>query len=260
MGEHNLHERAGVLPRLNKAYKMKVHCYKTPDLLLRSGTPLVLHDLMKTTTLVLWLNRLHDLRLPITEDMTEDVPLPQSSSEEESREQSTSGAYRAAENLQTLKAVELCLRHERPGMLELLPHRAKHLLTLARATPLDPPDDFPMLDLPFVFARLGRLFRDAGLLLHPTIYGPFLLGLTDPLGKIVVEWDKTWVLYPPYRRLAQEDFTLRKHRLLKAEGWTILQVPHQELEGQVDRAAQVDFLRRFAKSRGLQHLLSEVET
>lgn len=34
--------------------------------------------------------------------------------------------------------------------------------------------------------------------LHPCLYGPFLLELSDPLTQVVVEWDKPWLLGPPY--------------------------------------------------------------
>lgn len=257
--ERKLHERPQVLATLNKAYKQKIFCYKTPDLLLRSGAPMVLHDLMKTTTLVAWLNRLHDLRLPITPDMVDKVPLHTESDNfaEGPPSQTPAGVRRATENLELLKIVELCLRHERPGVMEMLPHRAKHLVSLARNTPLEPPEDFQMPELPFIFARLGRLFRDAGLLLHPIIYGPYLLELADPLGRLVIEWDANWTLYPPWRRRAQEDFTRRKHRLLAAEGWTVLCVSQAELQAQSDRQAQVDFLRRFASEHSLDHLRLE---
>lgn len=256
MVEQKLHKRPGVLSRVNTAYKQKIFCYKVPDLLLRSGAALVLRDLMKTSTLVLWLNRLHDLRLPIVPSMVDGVPWPGKDDGSSSAPPSTTvaGARRAAENLRELKVVELCLRHERPGVVEALSHKPRHLLTLARRTPLEPPEDFEMLELPFVFAGLSRLFRDVGILLHPTIEGPYLLELADPLGRVVVEWDENWSLYPPWRRKAQEEFVRRKHLHLKSEGWKVLCISLAEIQGLPDRGSKLDFVERFATEHGLDHL------
>lgn len=257
--EQRLHERPGVLSKVNAAYRQKIFCYTVPDLLLRSGAELVLHDLMRMSALVLWLTRLHDLRLPIVPDMVDAVPLPKEPSCPSGAPPSTTaaGARRAAENLRILKVVELCLRHERPGVAEALPHKPRHLLTLARATPFEPPEDLEMLELPFVFAGLSRLFRDIGVLLHPTIYGPYLLELTDPLGRLVVEWDENWSLYPPWRRKAQEEFVRRKHAHLKAEGWQVLCVPLTELQSLPDRGSKLDFVGKFVAERELGHLRVE---
>lgn len=246
--EQRLHERPGVVHSLNKVYKQKVFCYKNPDLLLRSGLPLVLKDLMKTTTLVIWLLRLHELRVPITASMA------MSAAQSGFTASGLDAAWRAARNLESLKVAELYLRHERPEMLAVLPPGAQHLLTVARRTPLDPPEDFEILELPFVFASLGRLFRRLGYVLHPTIYGPYLLELADPLGRLVVEWDSNWALYPPWRRQAHEDFVRRKHLLLRAEGWRVLCVPLAAFQALPDRAARLDFARRFAGEQGLEHL------
>merc|ERR1712232_1315553 len=95
--------------------------------------------------------------------------------------------HRIARNLELLKITEFCLRHERPSTFATLPPRALHVLSEARDAPLEPPESYEMLELPFVFAELGRLFRSAGFLLHPTIYGPYLLELADPLGRVAVE-------------------------------------------------------------------------
>lgn len=34
--------------------------------------------------------------------------------------------------------------------------------------------------------------------LHPSVYGPFLLELSDPLSRVVVEWDMPWLLVPSW--------------------------------------------------------------
>merc|ERR1712187_886766 len=109
-------------------------------------------------------------------------------------------AHRAAANLEALKLAELCLRHERTPALMSLPPMARHLLTLAQETPWEPPEDYPVLESPFVFAELGRLCRAEGLLLHPSLHGPYFLELSDPLGRVALEWDASWQLYRPWQQ------------------------------------------------------------
>merc|ERR1719329_301709 len=82
------------------------------------------------------------------------------------------------ENLEALKMVEFCLRHERPVLYEHLSPACVHFLDDARRAQLHPPNDYEMLELPFVMAELRRGFRKAGIFLHPTIYGPYLLELS----------------------------------------------------------------------------------
>lgn len=266
--EHRLHERPGVVNALNKQYKFKIHCYKTPDFLLRSGLPMVLHDLMKTTTLALWLGRMHDLRLPLTAKMASILPpLPRKASagreaggdddEDGSWEGAQAGlAKRAAENLEALKIAELCLRHERDAtVVSSLPQRARHLLTLARKTPLEPQEEQQLLELPFVFGELGSLLRRLGIALHPTLCGPYLLELADPLGRMVVEWDANWLLYPPWRQKAHKDFVQRKHKHLRAEGWRVVCLPLSDFRRlDASREARLAWLRRAVEAHGLGHL------
>lgn len=272
--ELGIHERAGVVDRLNKLYKRKVLTYKTPDLILRSGLPLLLHDLLTTKMVAMWLVQLYELRIPVTADMVAvSKPMPISASgiaelagvgrhRRQDDRKSDDAAFgngeflekRATANLEALKMVELCLRHERPEVLASLSQKAQHLLTVARRTPLAPPQDFGMLELPFVFAGLGKLFRSMGVLLHPTVYGPYLLELADPLSRVVVEWDTNWELYPPWRRFQHAHYVRRKHLHLRAEGWQVLHVPLAEFQALADRDAQLAFLERFVEDRDLERL------
>lgn len=249
--EHRIHERRGVVGTLNARFKHKVFNYKMPDLLLQAGLPMLQQDLMKTVTIGLWLSRLHELRLPITAAMAAVAePLP-GGRDEVGPPTEAVWARRATDNLERLKRVELCLRHERdPVVVAALPLKARHLLTVAQQTPLQPPDDYSMLELPFVFGELSVLLRKLGILLHPTIFGPYLLELADPLGRIVVEWDTTWVLYPPYRQKSHKDFVQRKHLHLRAEGWQVVCLPLAEFRA-LERGQRLEWVRRAAEARSL---------
>lgn len=260
------HQRSGVIDKLNTVYKQKVRGWRKAELLLRSGMPMLLNDIMKTATLVAWLQRLHDLDVQIhvadavepghheadNEPEAKNVDAESTVNSKGRREKCDT--HRITENLETLKLVELCLRHERPSVHAVLPPRAIDLLNRARRTPLEPAEDYHMLELPFVFAELRRGFHSLGLLLYPTVFGPYLLELADPLGQSVVEWDRNWALYPPWRRKRHEDFVRRKHEHLRGEGWKVLCVPWTEFQAQEAWAGKIDFLRRFAEQNDLEHL------
>mmetsp|Transcript_81605 Transcript_81605/g.150226 ORF Transcript_81605/g.150226 Transcript_81605/m.150226 type:complete len:338 (+) Transcript_81605:29-1042(+) len=247
------HTRAGVVDKLNTIFKQKLHGWSTPELLLHAGLPMLIYDLMKTATMIAWLGRMHELQIQISYVAAQ-----------QSFKRPVGGAHTATvdakpakcitENLQALKLVELCLRHERPSVHAILPPKALHLLNTARKTPLEPPQDYQMLELPFVFAELRRCFRALGLLLHPTVYGPYLLDLADPLGHLIVEWDKNWVLYPPWRRARHEEFVKQKHLHLRAEGWQVLCVPLTEFQVQKSWEEKLNFLSRFADQHDLEYL------
>lgn len=295
------HTRPGVLEQLNAAFKKKLkHTnFGDPDLILRSGLPLLLYDLMKTSVLIKWLERLDHLRLPLsvgsiprlpkskveateafgteTSDAQdnddeglflgwdkppnmpdlEDVRSLRAREAREARALATAtpaDARRVALNLEALKLAELCLRHERPEAMQVLPPRCLRLLAAARNTPLEPPEDHQLPELPFVLAELGRLLRLRGLLLHPTIYGPYLLELADPLGRVVVEWDANWALYPPWRQAQHSDYVRRKHLHLKAEGWKVLCVPLAEFQTKQGKEGKLEFLGSFIRLHRLDHL------
>lgn len=253
----NFHRRGGVVDKLNTTFKQKLHGWRTPELLLHSGFPLLIYDLMKTATLISWLGRMHELQIQMqtsTGALEQRLERPGFFTHVAAHSVDPSQATRVTENLETLKRVELCLRHERSSVHAILPPKALDLLNTARKTPLEPPEDYQMLELPFVFAELRRCFRSLGLLLHPTVFGPYLLDLADPLGHLVVEWDKNWVLYPPWRRSRHEEFVQQKHLHLRAEGWRVLCVPLLEFQQQESWEDKLDLLRRFAVQHDLKYL------
>lgn len=288
--ELNFHLRPGVVDKLNTAYKRKLYGWQKPELLLRSGLDMVLHDLMKTGTLSAWLLRLHELNVPICPVDRNDALQPtlavgcgpyfagaaitggrsdaaaQSHASDahptcnaEGGEHSSAdcpGAT-ATENLQALKMVEMCLRHERPSHLTTLPPPVQHLLARVRSQPLQPPANYQLLELPFVYAGLRRLVKSTGCMLHPTIYGPYLLELADPLGRIALEWDTAWTLYPPYRWWQQEAFVRRKHFILQKEGWKVVCVPLASFQALQSRESKLDFMNRFFQKNDLGYLLME---
>lgn len=247
--ELNFHQRAGVVDKLNTAYKRKLHGWRAPELLLRSGLDMALHDLMKTGTLATWLLRLHELGVAITlEDGAREQEMETSVREERL-------ASTVTQNLQALKLVEMCLRHERPSQLATLPPQVQNLLSRARLAALEPPEDFDLLELPFVHAELRKLLKEVGVFLHPTIFGPYLLDLADPLGRVVLEWDTAWALYPPWRRWQHEAFARRKHFNLRKEGWRVLCLPLPAFQALQSREAKVDFIRQFIDAHELGYLL-----
>lgn len=286
--EAEFHQRPNVMNALNSAYRRKLkHVnFDNPDKILMSGLPLLLHDMMKTSVLTKWLERLAALQVPLVSGAA-----PRAGDEQEQRRSKQdhlvaadalraarnaeaknelpempemrrgkqdhlepANALRAARNLEALKLAELCLRHERPAVLQSLPPRAVRLLNTARDTLLEPPENHHMPELPHVFAELRRLFRRSGLLLHPCVFGPYLLELSDPLGRTVVEWDSSWLLYPPWRRSRHEQYVRRKHLHLRAEGWKVLCVPLEEFRALSSKDEKISYLERFSRQHRLEHL------
>lgn len=280
MVDMNFHQRPGVLERVNACFlrKLKHPNFTSPDLILHSGLPLVLYDILKTSVLAKWLERLCHLKIPLTAgavarvgrepDSMKDVAAPELDdmppAEQEEPPSAPPGKVllsglpadpcRAAANLEALKTVEMCLRHERPEVLKVFSPRVTRFLSTVREMPLEPPQDYQMYELPFVVYELRWLMQKVGLLLHPTIYGPYLLELSDPLGRVVVEWDSSWTLYKPWRQARHRDFVLRKHRHLLAEGWRVVQVPLAEFKALHGHEAKVEFARRIVRLHGLQEL------
>jgi len=258
--ELRFHERPGVLGKLNTVFKRKLHTYQGAEVLLQTGMTLMLHDLLKTTTLAMWFTRLLDLGILCSAAAA-------TARAEEGTQQGTAvgatvqhpaGCGRpdnlATENLLALKIAEMCLRHERPSVLARLPPRVLQLLADVRGTPLQPAEDHRMFELPFVFAELRRLCCSLGLTLHPTLFGPYLLELADPFGQIILEWDSNWALYPPWRRTQHRKFVERKRLHLAAEGWTVLCIPFLEFQSLKCPDERRDYLDAFIKRQGIDHL------
>ena len=110
-----------------------------------------------------------------------------------------------------------------------------------------------MPELPHVYAGLSKLFRKLGMLLHPTVCGPYLLEIADPLGRLVVEWDSSWKLYPPWRQERHQEFVQRKHFHLRAEGWKLLLIPLESYTA-LPEDEKLNFLDGFCKEHDLTHL------
>eukprot|EP00927_Polykrikos_kofoidii_P071718 TRINITY_DN67954_c0_g1_i1.p1 TRINITY_DN67954_c0_g1~~TRINITY_DN67954_c0_g1_i1.p1 ORF type:complete len:691 (+),score=126.12 TRINITY_DN67954_c0_g1_i1:80-2152(+) len=247
--ELGFHERPGVVQKINVIYHKKMRGWQSSSLIVHTGCPLVLHDLMKMSTLVSWLKRLHEIAAP---------PLTPKPNTAVAAAVNEVGGRRKrcewTEELEAMKIVELCLRHERPNVLANLPPKALSFLEAVRQAPFEPPEEHELFELPFVFAELRRRFRSIEVLLHPTLEGPYLLELADPLGRVVVEWDTNWELYPPWRRTQQEWFVQRKHRHLTAEGWRVVCVPLADYQALGSSDEKRDFLRRFVEENDLAYL------
>ena len=110
-----------------------------------------------------------------------------------------------------------------------------------------------MPELPHVYAGLSKLFRKLGVLLHPTTCGPYLLELADPLGQLVVEWDSSWTLYPPWRQDRHREFVQRKHFHLRAEGWKLIVIPLDTFSA-LSSDEKLSFLDTFCNEQKLNYL------
>ncbi|CAJ1395196.1 unnamed protein product [Effrenium voratum] len=264
-------EREGTAEKLNAVLRRKlkhIH-FSNPDLILACGMPMFFFDLMKTSVLSRWLDRLARLDLPLTEGArvrtglayvdvdVEDTPRRRAKKPRNQDWLQPADAKRATKNLEALKQVELVLRHQRESSMESLTPPGLRLLKRARDLPLQPPPQYDMPELPHVYAGLSKLFRKLGVLLHPTVYGPYLLELADPLGQLAVEWDSSWQLYPPWRRARHQEFVQRKHFHLRAEGWKVLEVPLAKFQA-LSREEELGFLEDFAKR--LEHLRVAAES
>ena len=108
--------------------------------------------------------------------------------------------------------------------------------------------NFHMFTLAF-----SKLFRKLGVLLHPTTCGPYLLELADPLGQLVVEWDSSWTLYPPWRQDRHREFVQRKHFHLRAEGWKLIVIPLDTFSA-LSSDQKRGFLDSFCNEQKLNYL------
>lgn len=245
--EIGFHQRRGVVNRLNTVYKKKLRLWNNAEKLLLSGQGLVMHNLMKTTTFISWISHIHKGRISISYHPAR--------SRLGGLQDSQPDPAKVTKNLQALKLIEMHLRHEMPTVLPRLSPKILRFLGRIQHTPLQPPKSFPMLELAFVFSEVNRLFRAIGLLLHPTIHGPYLLELTDPMGRLVVEWDENWALYPPYRRARHKHFVHQKHLHLQAEGWQVLCLSLADFKTKDTKEEKLAFLQQFVKENNLDYLL-----
>eukprot|EP00933_Yihiella_yeosuensis_P022809 TRINITY_DN17884_c0_g1_i1.p1 TRINITY_DN17884_c0_g1~~TRINITY_DN17884_c0_g1_i1.p1 ORF type:complete len:616 (+),score=111.10 TRINITY_DN17884_c0_g1_i1:116-1849(+) len=286
--EANYHQRSGVINTLNGVFKRKLkHInFNNPDLILHTGLPMLLYDLMKTSTLLKWLERLHHLQIPLAigamprvsqasaekpivevredeaaswnSEIAEEFPELSGKFHQQRPQQQEfhepADALRVARNLEALKLADMCLRHERQSTLQSLPPKVQRLLNTARDTPLAPPEELQLPELPHVFWHLRRLFKASGILLHPTVYGPYLLELADPLGRIAVEWDKNWLLYPPWRQSRHKEYVQRKHLHLKAEGWQVHLISLEQFQALRSWDEKLEFASEFCRQYRLDHL------
>eukprot|EP00397_Hematodinium_sp_SG-2012_P015308 GEMP01015585.1.p1 GENE.GEMP01015585.1~~GEMP01015585.1.p1 ORF type:complete len:532 (-),score=94.19 GEMP01015585.1:691-2286(-) len=221
----NLHSQAAMIDKLNTVYKKKLRRWTNPQWILESGMPLFLYDIMKTSTLTTWLQQLSFTRLPIEGD----------------------NSKLATANLSQMMIVDLALRHDRTVVLN---DKAKRLLERVRNLELQPQETKSLYELPFVFADLVQHCEELQVLLHPVIVGPYYLELADPLTKRVVEWDRNWEQYPPYRRFEMQDYATRKHRYLEHMGWTTIKIPLHHFYG-LDALAQRAYLHQFINDHKL---------
>ena len=97
--------------------------------------------------------------------------------------------------------------------------------------------------------------------LRPHVFGPYYLELCDPDHRLLLEWDRSWELYPRWVQRDAEDFVKRKQRYLKMEGWQVLRIPLQEyrqlLPGRSDSADDDDGALKARQREWLGLLLEQ---
>ncbi|KAL8428031.1 hypothetical protein Efla_006937 [Eimeria flavescens] len=125
-----------------------------------------------------------------------------------------------------LKLIEMSIRHDNPEVYKALNPSIREWLEKIRATQVKLTCFAPPLEQQHVNGPLIRLVA-AEYHLHPSLYGPFLLELSDPLSRTTVEWDMPWWLSPSWTQSTQQTYIQRKHRYLKAEGWQVIALPLQ---------------------------------
>ncbi|KAL8272168.1 hypothetical protein Esti_003896 [Eimeria stiedai] len=125
-----------------------------------------------------------------------------------------------------LKLMEMCIRHDCAELYKALGPSIQSWLEKVRATQVQLTCFAPPLEQQHVNASLFN-FLTTSYHLHPSLYGPFLLELSDPLSRVAVEWDTPWLLYPPWKQFKQQVYAQQKHRYLKAEGWKVILLPLQ---------------------------------
>lgn len=220
----NLHTQPAMIDKLNTVYKKKLRRWNDPQCILESGYPLFLHDIMKTSALTTWLQQLFYLKLPLD-----------------------GGDTIATSNLSQMIIVDYSLRYDRTAVLN---SKAKRILEKVRDMELTPQDTSNLLELPYVFEDLVQICGELEVLLHPVIVGPYYLELADPLTKRVLEWDRNWDRYPPYRRFEMQDFATRKHRYLLNLGWTTLKMSLHDFTG-LDALGRHAYVHQFVDEHAL---------
>ncbi|CEL93475.1 unnamed protein product [Vitrella brassicaformis CCMP3155] len=255
----HMHMEPSYILKVNAVLKKRVCWWSNPALIVQAVYPAVLNDICATATLKLIFNRFLSLRVPLTYPPapTGDHSADDAASSEERRiawSEYGREVARVNEYLVPLKIMEMWLRHDNQEALSLFSPHTLHFLERIRSNTVQYVDKFNVPEQPFVLQELANVTETLGFHFVPAIYGPYLLKLTDPRGRLLVEWDRNWELYPPYRREYHRDFTMRKHRYLTAEGWTVIKVPldaFRVLETQDEKNRMV---ARFLLQYDLAHM------
>ncbi|CDJ39650.1 hypothetical protein, conserved [Eimeria tenella] len=145
-----------------------------------------------------------------------------------------------------LKLMELCIRHDYPEVYAALAPSMRSWLGKVRATQVKLACFAPPLEQQHVNAPLVRI-AGGEFHLHPSMYGPFLLELSDPLSRTTVEWDTPWLLCPPWNEFEQKAYAEKRRRILQAEGWEVILVPLAPYTEAEDAAAKERYLRGAAR-------------
>lgn len=255
-------ESPNYLAKLNVVAGKRFRGLTDPNLLLSFGIPALSYKLLTPVNVVALLKGLMRTKVPTA------YPLPELSN---SPSKCLHGLETAAANMTSaevlevhnvnktlfaLKLLELCIRHDHSELYKALSPSVTCWLEKVRTTYVKLTSFAPPLEPQHVNAPLLRVVA-ADYHLHPSLYGPFLLELSDPLSRGAVEWDKPWLLFPSWNRFAQQTYALQKQRYLRAEGWNVILVPLEPYLEEEDTIAKERYLRRVARELIPKELLRE---
>eukprot|EP00922_Rhytidocystis_sp_ex-Travisia-forbesii_P037746 GHVS01056234.1.p1 GENE.GHVS01056234.1~~GHVS01056234.1.p1 ORF type:complete len:637 (+),score=125.67 GHVS01056234.1:175-2085(+) len=246
--ELKLHRSTEYIAKLNVILSKRLRGWTCPELLVKAAYPAVLFDLLTFSNVLALIQGLMRHRLALQYPVCADVL---STDDRRSFQLSVSAINK---HLIPLKIMQLCLKHDRPTIYSSLIGPPQLWLQNLESIKVQIFDPFDIPELPFVLADLLHIMHELNYQFHPSIYGPYLLEATDTLGKVLVEWDSNWTRYPPWRRFMQEDFSKRKHRYLRADGWTVVAIPLQTFEEMSTSEQRLEYVDKYLSEQGLEHL------
>eukprot|EP00922_Rhytidocystis_sp_ex-Travisia-forbesii_P037744 GHVS01056232.1.p1 GENE.GHVS01056232.1~~GHVS01056232.1.p1 ORF type:complete len:550 (+),score=89.46 GHVS01056232.1:526-2175(+) len=246
--ELKLHRSTEYTAKLNVILSKRLRGWTCPELLVKAAYPAVLFDLLTFSNVLALIQGLMRHRLALQYPICTDVL---STAHRRSFQLSVSAINK---HLIPLKIMQLCLKHDRPTIYSSLIGPPQLWLQNLESIKVQIFDPFDIPELPFVLADLLHIMHELNYQFHPSIYGPYLLEATDTLGKVLVEWDSNWTRYPPWRRFMQEDFSKRKHRYLRADGWTVVAIPLQTFEEMSTSEQRLEYVDKYLSEQGLEHL------
>ncbi|XP_026192179.1 uncharacterized protein LOC34619377 [Cyclospora cayetanensis] len=232
-------ESSSNLAKLNVIAGKRFRGLSESTLLVTLGEPLLSYGLLTPVNVVALLKGLIRTNAPTS------YPVPLSSSFDESLPSWHTACvvlHKVNKVLLPLKRMEMQIRHGHQQLFENLSPPIRSFLDKVRHAKLKLSSFAPPLEQQHVNAPLLRV-ASALYYLHPSLYGPFLLELSDPLSRVAVEWDTPWLLFPPWNQFSQRTFGEQRHRHLRDEGWQLILLPLRPFLEAKTEAARERYIR-----------------